>query len=232
MLFFPPVLVVALSTPPVPSRGVVSTLGVDFGLARVGVAISSGFAPMPLTVLPCGGDEEKDFVAVAQAVARICAGEGAKQVVLGMPYNSSGGEGEQAAITRAFATHLANAVVPRPVFLWDERFSSAEASMRMNGGRGAARGQALDAHAAAVILEDFFDADDAAAARAPHVAPSERSLAAAARAAATPVVRRPTPPSAAEVRRAMMAKAAIEEEERARRNPSGAAGKKGKKRRR
>ena len=35
MLFFPPVLVVALSTPPVPSRGVVSTLGVDFGLARV-----------------------------------------------------------------------------------------------------------------------------------------------------------------------------------------------------
>ena len=35
-----------------PRRGVVRTLGVDFGLARVGLAVSSGFAPLPLTVVP------------------------------------------------------------------------------------------------------------------------------------------------------------------------------------
>ena len=41
-----------------PSRGVVRTIGVDFGLARVGVAVSSGFAPLPLASLefmPSGG---------------------------------------------------------------------------------------------------------------------------------------------------------------------------------
>ena len=31
------------------------TLGVDFGLKRVGLAVSGGFAPLPLTVLSCNG---------------------------------------------------------------------------------------------------------------------------------------------------------------------------------
>lgn len=135
------------------------TVGVDFGLARVGIAISSGFAPLPLTVLKCAGEDEREFERVAAAVAKYAAGEGATQVVLGMPYNSSGGEGEQANVTRAFAAKLADAVAPCPVFLWDERFSSAEATMRMNGGRGAKSGDMLDAVAAAVILETFFAAD-------------------------------------------------------------------------
>ena len=89
----------ALQIPPAPTRTIGScrTVGVDFGLARVGVAISSGFAPLPLTVLPCGGETPEDFAAVASSVARVCAGEGAVQVILGMPYNSTGGEGEQAA---------------------------------------------------------------------------------------------------------------------------------------
>ena len=212
------------ATPPIPSRSVTRTLGVDFGLARIGVAVSSGFAPLPLTVLPCGGDEEEDFATAARAVARICAGEGATQVVLGMPYNSSGGEGEQAVVTREFATYLADAVAPRPVFLWDERFSSAEASIRMHGGKGAARGEVIDAVAAAVILEDFFAADDALAMKAPHVAPPRRPPADASQSSPPrpAVAPRPTPPSQSEVRRAMMEKAAREERAAA----SGRAGKK------
>ena len=65
---------------PTPTRGVCRTIGVDFGLARVGVAVSSGFAPLPLSVLPCGGSDADDFAAVARAVGRLCAGEGAAQV--------------------------------------------------------------------------------------------------------------------------------------------------------
>lgn len=212
----------ALCTPrPRPVRSVTKTLGVDFGLARVGVAVSSGFAPLPLAVLPCGGSEEADFTAAARGVARYCMGEGAVQVVLGMPYNSSGGEGDQAVITRAFATHLADAVAPRPVFLWDERFSSAEASMRMHGGRGAERGERIDAVAAAVILEDFFNAEDEAVAAAPHVPSRPRPAASATRPAVAP---RPPPLSQSEVRRAMMERAAREGEERT--QTSGKAGKK------
>jgi putative Holliday junction resolvase len=156
--------------PPTPRRSIGErTVGVDFGLRRVGIAISSGIAPLPLRVLPCGGCEPTDFEVVARAVARIADGEGASQVVVGMPYNSSGGEGEQAVVTRQFASILADVVAPRPVFLWDERFSSAEASMRMHAGRGAGPGEPIDAIAAAIILEDFFAADDDACAAAPHV---------------------------------------------------------------
>ena len=195
------------SPAPVPSRTVGSckAVGVDFGLRCCGLAISSGFAPLPIAVLPCGGDSEADFEAVANAVARVAAGEGASQVVLGMPYNSSGGEGEQANATRAFAAKLADAVHPRPVFLWDERFSSAEASMRMNGGRGAARGERVDAVAAAIILEDFFRAEEHAFLAAPHVPASRPAVQAG---GAGPRRPRPTPPSQSEIRRAMMQRVA------------------------
>ena len=189
------------------------TVGVDFGLARVGVAISSGFAPLPLTVLSCSGSTTKDFEQVATAVATVAAGEGATQIVLGMPYNSDGEEGDQANITRAFATVLADAVAPRPVFLWDERFSSAEAQTRMNGGRGATRGQALDAVAAAVILEDFFAAEDDVARAAPYV-PAKRIVAPPAR----PKEPRPVPMGQAAIRRAMMARVAKQQAESASRN--------------
>ena len=82
----------AVVSPSIPNRGMVRTIGVDFGLRRVGVAISSGIASLPLRVLPCGGGSIDDFQMVAQLVAKIAAGEGATQVVVGMPYNSTGGE--------------------------------------------------------------------------------------------------------------------------------------------
>jgi putative Holliday junction resolvase len=180
------------------------TVGVDFGLRRVGLAISSGFAPMPHSVLPCPGDAEDDFARVARAIATVAAGEGAGQLVLGLPYNSTGGEGEQAAVTRTFATILANAVCPKPLYLWDERFSSAEAAQRMHGGRGAARGELLDAVAAAVILEDFFADDEPSV---PHRVPErvEPTVTAAPRPQRPPS---PPPLSQAEVKAAMRARIA------------------------
>ena len=203
-----------LRVSPVPGLVGTRTLGVDFGLRRVGVAISSGFAPLPISVLLCGGNKEEDFERVASLVSAIASGEGASQVVLGMPYNSTGGEGEQAAITRTFATCLANAVAPRPVFLWDERFSSAEAAQRLNGGRGAARGELLDAVAAAIILEDFFAADDKAAQSAPSI-PATRQVHAPPSTNRAP--RRPVPPSQAEIKRAMRERALQQQKEMRRR---------------
>ena len=130
------------------------TLGVDFGLRRTGLALSSGFAPLPLRVVPCEGDSADGRADAAREVARAAAGEGAAQIVLGMPLNSTGGEGEQATVTREFARVLAAAAAPLPVFLWDERFSTFEAR-----GRAATATHGVDAVAAAVILEEFFDAD-------------------------------------------------------------------------
>ena len=48
----------------------------------------------------------------AAIATRAAAGEGAAQIVLGMPLNSTGGEGEQATVTREFARVLAAAAAP------------------------------------------------------------------------------------------------------------------------
>jgi putative holliday junction resolvase len=182
------------------ARGIgTRTVGIDFGLKRVGVALSSGFSPIPLTVVSCNGSKE-DFPQVASQICRIALGEGASQIVLGLPLNSSGGEGEQAVVTREFASSLACAS-QLPVFLWDERFSSAEASMRMNSGRGASAGQTIDAVAAAIILEEFFAGEWATAESicAPGRPAEER--------APTTSTHQPPPSSYSDIRRQMQERA-------------------------
>ena len=184
------------------------TLGVDFGLRRTGLALSSGFAPLPLRVVPCEGDSADGRVDAAREVARAAAGEGAAQIVLGMPLNSTGGEGEQATVTREFARVLAAAAAPLPVFLWDERFSTFEAR-----GRAATATHGVDAVAAAVILEEFFDADCDARGNCECVDAPEAAAAAAAAAAANDAAAASLPAveSASEKRRRLMAEARQQE---------------------
>ena len=185
------------------------TLGVDFGLRRTGLALSSGFAPLPLRVVPCEGDSADGRADAAREVARAAAGEGAAQIVLGMPLNSTGGEGEQATVTREFARVLAAAAAPLPVFLWDERFSTFEAR-----GRAATATHGVDAVAAAVILEEFFDADcdarNCECVDAPEAAAAAAAAAAANDAAAASL---PAVESASEKRRRLMAEARQQEED-------------------
>ena len=186
------------------------TLGVDFGLRRTGLALSSGFAPLPLRVVPCEGDSADGRADAAREVARAAAGEGAAQIVLGMPLNSTGGEGEQATVTREFARVLAAAAAPLPVFLWDERFSTFEAR-----GRAATATHGVDAVAAAVILEEFFDADCDARGNCECVDAPEAAAAAAAAAAANDAAAASLPAveSASEKRRRLMAEARQQEED-------------------
>ena len=183
------------------------TLGVDFGLRRVGLALSGGFAPLPLSVLPCDDDDAaNDFRDIARRSARVAVGEGASQIVVGMPLNAAGGEGEQANVTRMFASTLAMAAAPLPVFLWDERFSSAEARLRMTAYASSTTG-ALDSVAATVILESFFAAPAEVRLAAEYVPLTEAQQSAfdTARAAAqSAAAARPPPLSASEVRRRML----------------------------
>lgn len=196
----------AAALAPTPPRGVgTRTVGVDFGLRRTGLALSSGFSPMPVAVVSSDGSAD-DFPRVAERVVQLAAAEGATQIVVGIPLNATGGEGEQAEVTRVFATLLAARAAPRPVFLWDERFSSAEASIRMHQGSGAAPGEALDAVAAAVILESFFD-DAAGLERAELVAPPAGDEG---RQPAPPSPPPPKPLSHSEVQRRMREKAAAQ----------------------
>lgn len=145
-------------------------LGLDLGERRIGVAVadSDGIA-MPLTTLRRATTIEAD----AQAVERVASEQGATEIVVGLPLDVSGGEGSQAAITRAWVDavrpHLSAALRYR-----DERLTSHLAEQRLgpmkrgrSGGppsrtqRDAYRAR-VDREAAAIILQDELDARAAA----------------------------------------------------------------------
>lgn len=82
----------------------------------------------------------------------------AKGIVLGLPRNMDGTHGPRAQSSRAYARNLDEAFA-LPILLWDERWSTqaAEAAMIGQDMSRAKRAKAIDAHAAAVILQGAID---------------------------------------------------------------------------
>ena len=102
-------------------------LGIDLGERRIGVAVadSDGMAT-PLTTLRRNVDPAKD----AAAIARIMVESGATEVIVGLPYDTSGGEGRQAAITRQWAEAV-RPLLDAKVGYRDERLTSHLAEQRL-----------------------------------------------------------------------------------------------------
>ena len=132
------------------------SLGVDYGLARTGLAITIGFAPQQLKII-----EEENSTLVVDQIIRYAGLEGASQIILGLPLHKNGTESEQTGVTRIFGDMLARKAYSIlgnvPIILWDERYTSKEAAARahaQNPNR-ALRGT-LDAEAACIILENYY----------------------------------------------------------------------------
>ena len=132
------------------------SLGVDYGLARTGLAITIGFAPQQLKII-----EEENSTRVVDEVIRYAKFEGASQIILGLPLHKNGTESEQTGVTRIFGDLLARkaySILGKvPVILWDERYTSKEAAARAHAQHPdrALRGT-LDAEAACIILENYY----------------------------------------------------------------------------
>ncbi|MCB0078977.1 MAG: Holliday junction resolvase RuvX, partial [Anaerolineales bacterium] len=131
------------------------TMAVDYGTARVGVAVSAGLLARPVEVIPNRTPDQ--LLAQLQRLAR---DELVTRWLVGLPTNADGSEGEQAAVSREFAQWLADAQ-PLPVFLWDEHGSSqqAQAQMIAAGMKQKRRKEMLDAWAAAQFLQQYVDRD-------------------------------------------------------------------------
>ena len=128
---------------------------IDFGDVRTGLAFSdlTGFISgraVTLTAPSLGG-----------LIDRICAelkAERVQKVVVGLPLNMDGTEGERAHKARAFAARLEEACA-LPVVMWDERGTSVTAN-RILSDAGKKKGKQrarVDAVAASVILQSFLD---------------------------------------------------------------------------
>lgn len=129
-------------------------LAVDPGDKRIGLALSdaTGTIATPLLIL---AHESRE--ADAARIAALAAEHGVERIVVGQAY----GEDGQPNLSGRKAARLAGALRAAsslPVELWEESDSTqtALAARRAVAGRKAAA-EPIDAHAAAVILQDYID---------------------------------------------------------------------------
>ncbi|GIX04029.1 MAG: hypothetical protein KatS3mg113_1035 [Planctomycetaceae bacterium] len=145
-------LVGASAMPALPTRGVL--MAVDPGSRRLGIAVSDADqrVAMPLTTLNVITPQH-----CAQQVKRLVADYGPVGWVVGLPLRVDGQEGTQAARARAWAAWLQQ-TTRLPVILWDERYSTSEAAVRVMsyGGLPDKKSGRLDTLAAQVILESYL----------------------------------------------------------------------------
>lgn len=129
-------------------------LAADFGEARTGLAVCD---TMETLASPVGTLFEKNSARVAELTAKAAEENRAGLIVIGLPVNMDGTEGERAKRCRAFAD-MVREHTSLPVELWDERGTTKTAIAYMNetDTRGKKRKDNLDSAAAAIILENYL----------------------------------------------------------------------------
>lgn len=130
-------------------------LGLDLGTKTIGTAFCDAgwrFASNGKTLGRGKWGRDKD------RIAELIKERDVKGLILGLPRNMDGSEGPRAQASRAFARNVDEAF-GLPLLLWDERWStqSAEAAMIGQDMSRAKRAEAIDSHAAAVILQGAID---------------------------------------------------------------------------
>lgn len=132
-----------------PARG--ALLALDVGKARIGVAVSDAERrqAFPLTVIA-----RVKFTLDAKAILKLAAEREVGGLIVGLPLNMDGSMGPQAQSVESFARHL-KPLTELPIGFVDERLSTVAADDRLiaAGARAVDRRRAIDAHAAAEILE-------------------------------------------------------------------------------
>jgi putative holliday junction resolvase len=128
-------------------------LGIDYGRARIGVAISDevGLLAHPLETISSGADAVK-------RISEIVRDRKIDTIVVGMPKTLKGEHGLAAEEVSAFVEKLRSTVTAR-VVTWDERLSTAEAqrALREAGKNTRQSRRYVDQVAAQIILQGYLD---------------------------------------------------------------------------
>ena len=130
-------------------------LGIDLGSRRIGVAVSDGLG---ITAQPHAVVARHGGLRDMEAIAAIVRAVGAAELVLGLPLDPEGQEGDAARRARAFGDKLASHL-GLPVHLIDESFSTvaAEDVLLAADVSRKRRREVIDKLAAAVILQRWLD---------------------------------------------------------------------------
>ena len=129
-------------------------MGIDYGDARTGVAISDLMCTIvgSTAVVPSRNTEK----AIADIV-KLAKENNVGEIVVGLPKNMDGTEGIRAELCREFAAKLGEAT-GLPVAMWDERRTTVEAHniLSVHNYHGKKRKNTVDAVAASLILEGYL----------------------------------------------------------------------------
>jgi len=119
--------------------------GFDFGIKRIGIAMGNTLTgqAQPLDVV-----KAIDNAARFKQIGELIAQWRPARLVVGEPLHPDGAEHEMTLRCRRFANQL-HGRFALPVTLVDERYSSAVIASK--------RGEIIDAKAAAIILQQYFD---------------------------------------------------------------------------
>lgn len=133
-------------------------LALDFGTRRIGVAVSDPTRTIasPLTTLVRRAGKRPPWAKLREIVEE----REVREIVVGLPLDLAGEEGQWAAEVREFGAELVRRF-GLPVHWLDERLSSvrAEEAVRSIGLRKKERErkERVDAAAAAIILQDYLE---------------------------------------------------------------------------
>jgi putative Holliday junction resolvase len=148
-------------------------LGVDVGARRIGVAVAD---PATGVVRPLTTINRTDPVGEATTLRRLATEQAATELIVGLPLRADGSEGEQAHVTRDWASGI-ESLVGLKIGWRDERHTSQGAEQKLgrvhrshNGAAPSTRSlrayrARVDREAAARILRAELDARQLEAAR-------------------------------------------------------------------
>lgn len=129
-------------------------LAVDYGYIRTGLAICDRTETLSS---PIGTIKESYMPKVAKRISEIASERNAEMIVIGLPKNMDGSEGEHAQKSRELAQIL-EYDYKLAVELCDERLTTVLAYRLLDesGTYGKKRKDAIDTVSATVILEDYL----------------------------------------------------------------------------
>lgn len=134
-------------------------IGIDFGEARIGIAVSDdvGITAKPFKTINCDFEEPESCI---PDLVKIIKKQKAEVVVIGLPLHMDGSEGLSSDRVESWAEVLGEELGDMQIELVDERLSTKEAESKLKkAGKSKAQiEKMIDQAAAAEILLDFLEA--------------------------------------------------------------------------
>lgn len=130
-------------------------LGIDFGDARVGVAVSD---PLGMTAQGVGTVRNRGAKRLMEDLKTIIDEYSPETIVIGLPRNMDGTEGFRVEATHKFADSLME-IYGGSIVFEDERLTTAGAARFLNttNTRGKKRKEVIDTVSACLILESYLN---------------------------------------------------------------------------